>query len=284
MAGQQTTEPDNTAVRVALWRALHVLVDDPPHVLEDEVGLQLVAPDADWRRRPDMDPEGTKRFRAGILARARFIEEVVVEQAALGVGQHVILGAGLDTFAQRRPEVASRLQIHEVEQAGTQAWKRQRLRELGYETPAWLHFVPVNFETQSWRQELANAGFDAGRPAVVASTGVSMYLTREANEATLREIASLAAGSVLVMSFLVPPELVEAEVRAGVETSARGARAAGTPFVSFFRPEEMVSVARAAGFKDVHVVSGDMLNHRYFANRKDGLRTSNGEQLLVARR
>ena len=56
-----------------------------------------------------MDPQGTSLFRASIVARARFIEDLVVEQAGRGVGQYVILGAGLDTFAQRRPEIASRL-------------------------------------------------------------------------------------------------------------------------------------------------------------------------------
>lgn len=44
MHDKQNTEPDNTAVRVALWRALHVQVDSAPHVLEDEVGLQLASP------------------------------------------------------------------------------------------------------------------------------------------------------------------------------------------------------------------------------------------------
>jgi hypothetical protein len=61
MADDQTAAADETAVRVALWRATHVQVDPPPHVLEDEIGLQLAAPDADWRRRPDMDPDGTSR-------------------------------------------------------------------------------------------------------------------------------------------------------------------------------------------------------------------------------
>ena len=86
---------------------MHVQVDPPPHVLEDEIGLKLVAPDNGWRRRPDMDTRGTSHFRASIVARARFIEDLVVEQAGRGVGQYVILGAGLDTFAQRRPEIAS---------------------------------------------------------------------------------------------------------------------------------------------------------------------------------
>ena len=78
---------------------------------------------------------------------------------------------------------------------GPQAWKRQRLIELGFGIPEWLRFVPVDFEAGgSWRERLAAAGFDADEPAVVASTGVSMYLTRDANAATLSEVAALAPG------------------------------------------------------------------------------------------
>src|SRR5207247_1583924 len=50
MHDKQTAAPDSTAVRVALWRAVHGQIDPPPHVLEDEIGLRLVAPEADWRR------------------------------------------------------------------------------------------------------------------------------------------------------------------------------------------------------------------------------------------
>src|SRR5260221_14783035 len=114
MQETRTETADSTAVRVALWRAMHVQVDPPPHVLEDEIGLRLVAPDESWRRRPDMDPDGTRPFRASIVARARFIEDLVVEKAGQGVGQYVILGAGLDSFAQRRPEIASQLLVFEV--------------------------------------------------------------------------------------------------------------------------------------------------------------------------
>src|ERR1700750_3128347 len=126
MSDASQAAPDHTAERVALWRAIHVESDAKPHVLEDLVGLQLAAPDENWRSRPGMNPETTKRFRASILARARFIEYLVVELARRGVGQYVILGAGLDTFAQRRPEIATRLQVFEIDRPGTQAWKRGR--------------------------------------------------------------------------------------------------------------------------------------------------------------
>lgn len=283
MADDTVTEPDHTAVRVALWRAMHVQVDAPPHVLEDEIGLRLADPPPGWRDRPDMDPVFTSGFRAAVVARARFIEDLVAERAGTGTGQYVLLGAGLDTFAQRRKDLASRLTVFEVDQPGTQAWKRQRLIDLGSTVPDWLRLVPVDFEAgASWQQEVAKAGFDAAKPAVVASTGVSMYLTREANLATLRDLATLAPGSTVAVTFLLPLDLVDERDRQGWVMSENGARSSGTPFVSFFRPEEFLELARAAGFSDVRHVSGRELNGRYFAARPDGLRMSTGEDFLVA--
>ena len=275
MPNEQAAEPENTAVRVALWRALHVEADAPPHVLVDEIGLKLAAPDEGWRNRPDMSPF-TRMFRAAIVARARFIEDLVAEQAAGGVGQYVILGAGLDTFAQRRPELASRVRVFEIDQPGPQAWKRQRLIDLGLGVPSHLRLVPVDFESgDAWWERLAASGFDPRRPAVVASTGVSMYLTREAIVTTLRQVAALAPGSTLAMSFLLPIEMADPEVRPGMERAAQGARASGTPFISFFTPGEMLALARDAGFKQVQHVSAAALGERYFAGRTDGLRPPN---------
>ncbi|MFE7311725.1 class I SAM-dependent methyltransferase [Streptomyces sp. NPDC057555] len=283
MTDDQTRAPDSTAMRTALWRALHVQVDPPPHVLHDEVGLQLAAPDDGWRRRPDMDPQATSAFRAATVARSRFIEDLIVEQVDRGVTQYVILGAGLDTFAQRRPEVASRLQVFEVDQPSPQAWKRHRLVELGYGIPDWLHLVPVDFEaSEDWLKQLAAAGFDAGRPAVIVSTGVTMYLTENATAATLRQIAALAPGSTLAMTFLLPTELLDEADRPALRATKESAQASGTPFISFYTPPEMLALARGAGFRDARHLSGASFAHRYFADRTDGLRPSSGEDILLA--
>ena len=283
MPADPTAVPDSTAIRVALWRALHVQVDAQPHVLEDETGLQLAAPDDGWRGRPDMDPLGTRGYRASIVGRARFLEDLVAEQAGRGVAQYVILGAGLDTFAQRRADIASRMRVFEVDRPGPQAWKRQRLTELGFGVPDWLRLVPVDFEAgASWWNALAAAGFEAGEPAIAASTGVSMYLTRDANLATLRQIATLAPGSTFAMTFLLPLDLIAAEDREQHQMVYERARAAGTPFVSFFGPDEMLALARDAGFRDAAYVSTDDLVQRYFSGRTDGLKPSSGEGFLVA--
>lgn len=283
MFQRPTEASDSTAVRVALWRALHLEIDPPPHVFKDEVGLKLAAPDDDWRSRPDMSPF-TRPFRAAIVARARFIEDLVAEQVVRGIDQYVILGAGLDTFAQRRPELASRLRVFEIDQPGQQAWKRQRLVDLGFGVPPFLRLVPVDFEAgDAWWQRLETSGFDRGRPAVVACTGVSMYLTKDAIKAMLRQVAVLAPGSTLAMSFIFPIELTDSEVRPGIERAVEGARANGTPFVSFFTPPEILALAREAGFREVQHVSAATLTQRYFTSRTDGLRPpNNSEELLVA--
>jgi methyltransferase (TIGR00027 family) len=253
-------------------------------VFDDEIGLKLAAPDDGWLHRPDMDPRFSRFFRASIVARSRFIEDLVLEQAGQGIDQYVILGAGLDTFAQRRPEIASRLLLVEVDQPGPQAWKRQRLIELGFGIPEWLRLVPVDFEAGiSWWERLNTGSFDATRPAVVASAGVSMYLTKDAIAATLRQVAVLAPGSTLVMTFILPLKFLEPEERPWRELAEKGARAIGTPFISFFTPAEMLTLAREAGFKEVRHVSAANLTQQYFAGRTDGLRPSSSEALLVAK-
>jgi methyltransferase (TIGR00027 family) len=175
--------------------------------------------------------------------------------------------------------------VFEVDRPAAQAWKRQRLIDLGLGIPPFLRFVPVDFEAgDAWWDQLLASGFDPARPAVVASTGVSMYLTIEAIEATLRQVATLAPRSTLVMSFMLPFELAAPDVRPAIERAAAGARANGTPFISFFTPGEMLAVARQAGFREVHHVSASELAQRYFAGRADGLRPpDNAEELLVAR-
>jgi methyltransferase (TIGR00027 family) len=269
---------------VALWRALHVQIDPPPHVLNDEMALRLIAPDASWRARPDMNPEFTRPFRASIVARARFIEDLVLDQVDCGVSQYVILGAGVDTFAQRVPEIGTRLRVFEVDRPEPQAWKRQRLIDLGFGVPEWLRFVPVDFESgHSWWDRLKASGFDPRRRAVVAAAGLSMYLSKDAITATMRQAATLAGSSTFVMTFLLPPELAEQSVRGGLEESRRGAQASGTPFISFFTPPEIVALARSAGFTDLRHVSAADLGELYFSGRTDGLRPPDGgEEIIVA--
>ena len=273
--------PDSSAVRTALWRALHVQIDATPHLIEDEIGLALADPEPGWQDRPDMHPAGTGGYRAAIVARTRFVEDLLVEE---GIGQYVLLGAGLDTFAQRHGDLAQAVRVFEIDQPGPQAWKRQRLQDLGYGVPQHLRLIPVDFEADDdWWGALLEAGFDPSAPALVSSSGVSMYITKEATAATLRQLARMAPGSIVGMTFMLPVELADEADRPGLEGAARGARASGTPWISFYTPDEIMTLARQAGFSDVRYVPTEELAERYLAGRSDGLRAATGEGLLLAR-
>ena len=97
-----------------------------------------------------------------------------------------------------------------------------------------LDNLPLRFEQASTNVPFVAraAGFDVSQPAIVVSTGVSMYLSKEANAATLRQVASLAPGSMLAMTFLLPLEKADPDVRPGLEMAEKGAHASGTPFIS----------------------------------------------------
>lgn len=283
--------PDLTAVGAAFGRAAHVLLDDPPHVLDDTLSIRLADDDV-LRAAQLLAPEGgllvsrddpRAGWRATFVARARFVEDLVGERLAAGVSQLVILGAGLDTFAERRTDLAPRLRIFEVDVPGTQKWKQGRLRALGLVIPDGLRFVPLDFESgESWVQAVAAAGLDLARPAVIVSTGVTQYITVDALTTTLRQAAALAPGSTVVATFILPRELVDPGDHELRRVTEERAAARGFPWISFYTPGDILSLAVAAGFDDVRHVSPDDLNARYFAARRDGLRPPSGEHIVVA--
>lgn len=275
------TQPDNTALRTALWRALHLETDEPPYIIEDKIGFDLIDPEEDWQERPDM--KYTRRLRASVVARARFIDDVAKEQIIKNnIKQYVILGSGLDSFAQRNTHLASKTDIYEIDQVGALSWKKEKLTEKGYEMSENLHFVPVDFETSSWWQELLKNGFDLQQKTFVSCTGVSLYLTKPAIIETLKNLSLLAPGSSIAIAFYLPLELLDEEDQPMQEMATKGAKEAGTPFVSFFSMEEIEKMAAQIGLKDIKTISTKDMKERYFSNRTDDLVPASGEFFLVA--
>ena len=282
MVSRPMARPDSTAVRVALWRAAHVVLDRPPHVLVDELGLRLADPGEGWLDRPELGSRSA-RLRAAVVARSRFAEDVVAEAAAEGVRQYVILGAGLDTFAQREAARRPGLRVFEIDQPAMQAWKRARLEALGLSGAA-LVMVGVDVEADdAWLPALVAAGFDPAAPAVVSALGLTQYLTRRATLDLLGRVASLAPGSRLVLTVALPAALVEVGERATLMMIEQGAAASGHPWVARYSAARISALALEAGLHDPQPIDADELTRRYFAGRPRSLRPSSIELVLTAR-
>ena len=285
MHDKQTAAPDSTAVRVALWRAIHVQVDPPPHVLEDEIGLRLVAPEDDWRRRPDMDPHVHQPFRASIVARARFIEDLVAEAGRPWRRASTSSSAPAWTrFAQRRPEIASRLRMFEVDRPGPQAWKRQRLIELGFGVPEWLRLVPVDFEAgDAWWQRLVGRRLRC-RPAGGRGLHRCQYVPHQGRDRGHAAPGRGARPGIHARDdFLLPLELADPEVRPGLQLAEKGRAQAGHLSSASSRRRRCWHLPAKPALEKSSTCRQPLLRQRYFAGRTDGLRPpNNAEELLVA--
>ena len=112
----ETGRASKTALRVALRRAVHQVLDRPC-VFTDPIAVPLLGPQ--FKFDPIREKLRVSRaFRAFMAARSRYAEDRLAESVAQGVTQYVVLGAGLDTFAWRNP--FPHLRVFEVDFPATQ--------------------------------------------------------------------------------------------------------------------------------------------------------------------
>jgi methyltransferase (TIGR00027 family) len=264
-----------TAHRVAIRRAAHQLLDHPK-VLDDPLALRIIGPEAahDLRSNPKEHHAFARAFRAFMVARSRYAEDELGRAVADGVSQFVVLGAGLDTFAYRNPHAG--LRVFEVDHPATQAWKRKQLHAAKISIPDSLTFVPIDFEKQTLRKRLAEAGLNFNAPAFFSWLGVTSYLTREACMATLGLIANMPRGSGVVFDFALDPALLNAGQRQALDALANRVASVGEPFQLFFDPAKLQEDLRGLGFHRTEFLQGAQINERYFHNRTDDLRVRGG--------
>lgn len=266
----ETGRASKTALRVAIRRAAHQLIDQPP-VLNDPIAVRLVGTGI-ARDMERAQHKVARDFRAYMAARSRFVEDQLAMAVAQGVNQYVILGAGLDTFAWRSPFPG--LRVFEVDFPATQEWKRGMLKEAGLDHPSGLTFVPLDFEHKALATGLAEAGFDAGRAAFFGWLGVVPYLTREAFRATVGDLARMAAGSGVSFDYGLSAEALGPLRRLALTALSERVASAGEPFKLLFTPEELEQEMRQAGFARLEQWDSGRLNSLYFAGRGDGLKLS----------
>jgi methyltransferase (TIGR00027 family) len=285
MTFMKENRPSATAQRVAMRRATHQLLDDPK-VFDDPVALRIIGKESASALQADPRQfESTPLspyLRAFIVARSRYAEDELALGVRHGVRQYVILGAGLDTFAQRNPHPEGVLHVFEVDHPTTQTWKRARLEEIGTTLPGDLTFAPVDFETQTLEEGLRDADYDPGKCTFFSWLGVTEYLTPEVVMATLRFIASAPAGSGVVFDYMISPSLLTPAQRSRFDALARRVASAGEPWQAFFDPELLTRNLRAMGFGYVEDKGPEEINARYFKNRKDGLRVGSLSHLMNA--
>lgn len=208
-----------------------------------------------------------------LIARTRFIDDLIEKAANSGAEQYVILGAGYDLRAHRL-DLPSSLRIFEVDQAKVQARKRSKLPE-NITNAANVTYVTVDFTHQSLAEQLTAAGFDKSKPTIFTLEGVSQYITKEAVSSTIEELATLIQTTSATFFISYVDELLNKDPEAcfgtGYPNAARRAETikilsakVGEPWISFYTAEEIASLLSRNGFSVTENVTVEDLNSLYF--------------------
>jgi len=204
------------------------------------------------------------------LSRSRYCEDCLEEAIRQGVGQYVILGAGFDTFAFRRPELAGRLQIFEVDHPVTQAQKRQRITAAGWEIPTHLHFVPVDFTQEGFAGALRGSAYDPHMLSFFSWLGVTYYLAREVVRATLQAVAGLSVpGTQVVFDYMDADAFSAGVAGKRIQLMQGIAKMVGEPMKTGFDPRSLAADLQDCGLRLVESLDPRDIEARYFQNRAD---------------
>lgn len=205
------------------------------------------------------------------LARAAYCEKVLLHELMLGLKQYVILGAGLDTFCFRHPELKNRLEIFEIDYPSTQECKKKRLDHANLKIPSNLHFVSMDFTNIFSFQNLADKGFGS-KKTFFSLLGVSYYLTKEEISRLINSLfAEVPTGSSIVFDY-ADETLFEEKGRSNrVENMVKMASASGEPMKSCFTYYEIESMLEDSGLLIYEHLSPARINELFFSNRTDYL-------------
>jgi methyltransferase (TIGR00027 family) len=275
-----------TALRVAMRRAAHQIIDDP-RIFSDPLAFRIIG--AENQSADHLDPRmleqtpAESRYRAYLAARARYAEDELRIAINRGVQQYVILGAGLDTFPYRNPYPDDVLHVFEVDHPTTQIWKRSRLKEAGIPIPMALTFTPIDFDTETLDDGLRRVAFDTGICTFFSWLGVTSYISKSAVNSILRFVANMPPGSGIVFDYMISPSLLNPVSRSVFDNLAHRVALAGEPFQSTFDPSLLKNSLQIMGFGQIEDIGPGELNEQYFRGRKDGLKAGSLSHIMNAR-
>jgi methyltransferase (TIGR00027 family) len=268
-----------TALATSLMRAAHTRLDPNP-LIDDPWGDRLV-PESVRATMSDQALLQSPAY-ANVITRTRYAEDALKVAVEKGAAQYVLIGAGFDSFALRRPSFAADLQIFEIDFPATQALKLERIGKCGVALPDSVHFIAADLSQESVAAALARSPFKPDRLTFFSWLGVTMYLTREANLATLKSISGCTPASSEVVFTYFDERLFQAQSESFRELEQR-VTSIGEPFRSGFNPNSLAANLAQCGLELVEDLNGRDVARRYDGGGEHGFGHSAFSHIALAR-
>ncbi len=204
--------------------------------------------------------------RASGVARTRYIDEVLQDAIGAGASQVVILGAGFDSRAYRIPGLAN-IHVVEVDHPDTSLTKQRFMRRILGDLPPHVSFTAIDFNRDNPADVMRLSGLDLSRPIFFLWEGVTSYLTEAAVDATLSAIATAAANSRVLFTYLHRDVLRPDSAFRGTDRTRDTLRNAGEPWTFGFDPQDLPHYLEARGLRLISDVDSVKYRAQYMGDR-----------------
>jgi methyltransferase (TIGR00027 family) len=271
----------------AYMRAYHAMYDTPK-IFDDSLAYYLIPEEKRELITSSLSAQANT-FEPLIqtpnaLTRARYTEDVLEEAITQGIKQYVILGAGLDTFAFRRPDLMEQLEVFEVDHPATQGFKLHRIAELGWKHPERLHFIPIDFTKEKLEEVLTrSSSYDPAAKTFFSWLGVTYYLTYNDIFATLCSIKNIAPeGSMVVFDYSNADAFIPEKSSPQMQKKLARFQEIGEPMITGFNPFTLAYDIACLGFnlhENLRLVDA---KERYYKGNTDGYHAQEYEYIACA--
>lgn len=241
----------------------------------DDIAYILVPPffklllKSRWLTKPFMRLIYQKGMYEYIIARTKYIDAVFIQALKQGFDQVAILGAGLDSRALRFHGLNQKTMIFELDATITQQEKLKAYRAKKLNMPKNLIFVPIDFNKNNLAEKIERAGFIAGMKTLFIMEGVTMYLSAEAVDSTLRFISKVSGSGSLVVFDYIHGGVIRGENRYfGEKDAAKRVAKLGEAWTFALEEEEVESFLDKYNIQLQDHSRTQDLENRYFRNPK----------------
>ncbi len=204
----------------------------------------------------------TPGVQEGLMCRVRYIDQNIQKAVSDEIEAVVNLGAGFDTRSLRIRELSS-LKIFEIDHPAVITEKIRRFKQLKFESPEHLTYVPIDFNTLSLKQGLEKAGYDPSLKTLFIWEGVTNYISKEAVESTLKYISGTKKGSRVVFTYMPQDFFDKPERYPEYEKIRSMTKKMGYSWISGFDPETLDSYLDSLGLKLLDDVGADFYRENY---------------------
>ena len=216
-----------------------------------------------------------------LVARDRYIDDVLKKFLDEGLQQLVVLGAGYDSRAYRF-DLQGRVTPFEVDHPATQADKLLKLQAVFGKVPEYVIYVPIDFNIQTLEKRLIESEYDPNLKTLFIWQGVTMYLTAGAVDATLAFIINHSGpGSAIVFDYLYR-EVLDGLRQQNEVTNMRRYRFMTGEGLTFGISEGCIEAfLKERNFQQVKDVNVDYLKATYFTGRNAGRAVTGGYGIVI---